>query len=71
MDYVSKLNLYCEAGVQEYWICDPMENRTVAYVFDSTPIMHVYPFSDAMPSKVLSGLIIDFSKIVADMSVNV
>lgn len=67
MDYVSKLNLYREAGVREYWICDPMEGRTVAYVFDSTPMMHVYPFSDAVPSEVLGGLSVDFSQIVADM----
>ncbi len=34
---------------------------------DSTPMMHVYPFSDAVLSEVLGGLSVDFSQIVADM----
>lgn len=67
MDYVSKLSLYRNAGVREYWICDPAENRTITYVFDSTPMMRVYPFTDEVPCEVLHGLSVDFSKIVANM----
>lgn len=67
MDYVSKLSLYRKAGVREYWICDPMERRTLTYAFDSTPMMRMYPFTDAVPSEVLGGLAIDFSQIVANL----
>jgi Uma2 family endonuclease len=67
MDYVSKLNLYREAGVREYWICDPLRERTLAYVFGSEAIMALYPFGEPVPSTVLPGFEVDFSAIVAGM----
>lgn len=67
MDYVSKLKLYSEAGVREYWICDPQRERTLAYVFGSEAIMALYPFGEPVPSTVLPGFEVDFSAIVAGM----
>lgn len=67
MDYVSKLNLYQEAGVREYWICDPRERRVLAYVFGSESVMQTYAFSTPVPSAVFPGFEFDFSKAVAGM----
>ena len=31
MDYYTKLSLYREAGVREYWIVDPMKQTVLVY----------------------------------------
>ena len=67
MDYVSKLNLYREAGVREYWICDPQQRRVLAYVFDSEAVMQTYPFSTPAPSAVFPGFEFDFDQVMAGM----
>ncbi|MDO4797437.1 MAG: Uma2 family endonuclease [Coriobacteriales bacterium] len=67
MDYVSKLNLYREAGVREYWICDPLTERTLVYDFGSESVMALYAFTDAVPSKVLPDFSINFAQVVASM----
>jgi len=67
MDYVSKLSLYHEAGVREYWICDPQRERTLAYHFGSEDVMSLHAFSEPVPSAVLPGLVVDFAAIVAGM----
>jgi len=30
---ITKLNLYMNVGVKEYWIADPMENHIMVYFF--------------------------------------
>ena len=67
MDYISKLNLYREAGVREYWICDPQRERTLAYDFGTEAVMALYPFDELVPSSVLPGLEVDFAAIVTAM----
>lgn len=67
MDYVSKLNLYQEAGVKEYWICDPQRKRTLVYDFDSEAIMSLYGFSEVVPSTLFPGFEIDFSRVMEGM----
>lgn len=67
MDYVSKLNLYREAGVREYWICDPQRERTLAYGFGTEAIMALYAFDKPVPSSIFPDLSIDFHAIVAGM----
>ncbi len=67
MDYVSKLGLYREAGVREYWICDPQRERTLVYGFGTEGVMSLYPFDEPVPSLVLPGLSIDFARVVAEM----
>lgn len=67
MDYVSKLGLYREAGVREYWICDPRERRVLAYVFDSESVMQAYAFSTPVPSAAFPGFEFDFGQVVAGM----
>lgn len=67
MDYFSKLNLYREAGVREYWICDPRKSRVLAYDFASEDGPDVYAFDVPVPSAVLPGFAVDFGQIVADL----
>ena len=33
-DYIRKLNLYKDAGVREYWIVDPRDEKILVYFFD-------------------------------------
>ena len=44
MDYAIKMNLYADAGVREYWIVDPMKNRTTVYFFEEDIAPVVFPF---------------------------
>ena len=67
MDYVSKLNLYHEAGVREYWICDPQRRQVLCYDFGSERLLTTYDFGEPVPSTVLLGLEVDFAQIVASM----
>lgn len=67
MDYVSKLNLYSETGVREYWICDPQRERVHVYVFESGATPEIYAFDVPAPSVVFPGFEVDFSEIVAGM----
>ena len=67
MDYASKLVLYHNAGVREYWICDPQEERVLVYRFGTETTMGIFPFSASIPSAVLDGFEICFGDIVAGM----
>ena len=67
MDYVSKLNLYREANVREYWICDSQQNRVLTYVFDSQSVMQTYEFSTPVPSEVCPGFEFAFGQVMAGM----
>lgn len=67
MDYVSKLNLYHEAGVREYWICDPQRRQVLCYDFDSERLLTTYDFDEPVTSTVLPGLEVDFARILAQM----
>lgn len=69
MDYLTKLNLYHQAGVREYWICDPAKRRTHVYRFgagqDESP--SIYPFSEPVPSVIFPGFTMDFARVVHGM----
>ena len=69
MDYLTKLNLYHQAGVREYWICDPSKRRTHVYLFgdgwDETP--SIYPFTQPVPSAVFPGFSMDFGHVMEGM----
>lgn len=67
MDYVTKLNLYQEAGVREYWICDPQRERTMVYHLEADATPSIYPFATPVASSVLPGFEVDFASIVARM----
>ena len=55
-DYVTKLMLYQMAGVKEYWIVDPMEEKVYVHDFENTKNSHVYSFEESILSNTLDGL---------------
>ncbi|MDO4807568.1 MAG: Uma2 family endonuclease [Coriobacteriales bacterium] len=67
MDYVSKLHLYHDAGVREYWICDPIRERVLVYDFASERLLSEYGFEDTVRSSVFEGFTMDFAQVVAGM----
>ena len=67
MDYVTKTNLYRDAGVREYWIVDPAMARTTVYHYENDPAPIVYPFAGPVPVMVFGDLQVDLSQIVAGM----
>ena len=67
MDYISKLSLYRDAGVHEYWICDPQRERTRIYVFGPSSTYMELPFNETASSSVLPGFSVNFAQITSDM----
>ena len=62
MDYLLKLFKYRSAGVREYWIVDPMKNRTIVYNFEHNSIDE-YSFEDTVPTAIYKDLSIDFKNL--------
>lgn len=63
-DYVRKLNLYWEAGVHEYWIVDPINERTHIYNFENDQIPVIIPFNQDITSNIFTGLNINISELL-------
>lgn len=61
MDYYTKLSLYREAGVKEYWIVDSMKQIILVYYIkeDAAPV--IYSFQDKVKVNIYDDLEIDFS----------
>lgn len=56
MDYATKTALYMDAGVREYWICDPDKAMTTVYLFEEEGFAPViYPFGIAVPVSIYAG----------------
>ena len=63
-DYVTKLNLYKEAGVREYWIVDPDKSKIHVFKLESEEFSVVcFTFDDTVESGILPGLNLDFKAI--------
>ena len=60
MDYMTKLFLYRNAGVELYWIVDPESRRISVYHF-SNNTFEAYSFTDSIPVGIYEGFEIDFS----------
>lgn len=54
MDYFTKLFKYQKAGVREYWIVDPEENKVTVYDFEQEDI-NVYLFTNEIPVGIFNG----------------
>lgn len=64
IDQVLKFNKYWIAGVREYWIIDPEEERICVYDFAGMNPPVFYSFDDVIPVGISGGeLKVDFSKI--------
>lgn len=63
-DMTTKLWLYKNAGVREYWIIDPERLRVIVYEFLPEFDDATYSFHDRIPVGIYDGqLVIDFEKI--------
>ena len=62
MDYYTKLSLYREAGVREYWIVDPMKQTVLVYNMEQAAAPAIYSYSDVVKVDIYDRLEIDFSK---------
>ena len=48
-DLITKLWLYRNAGVREYWIVDPKNEKTLVYFFDKSEFPNIYTFDTPIP----------------------
>ena len=63
-DYITKLGLYHDAGVREYWIVDPQNNYIHVYNMEAGNfIVKAYSFNDTVKAGIYEDLYIDFSSL--------
>lgn len=61
-DYVTKLNLYLETGVREYWIVDPDKQKVFVYNLENDKFnVETYTFKDTIKVNIYEDFDIDFS----------
>lgn len=61
MDYCTKLFLYRESGVREYWIVDPMKQIVLVYDMEHDAAPAIYSLTDTIKANIYDDLEIDFS----------
>ena len=49
MDYMTKLFKYRTAGVKEYWIVDPAQEKILVYIFGNKEDFMQYSFEEEIP----------------------
>ena len=64
-DYVTKLDLYLRAGVEEYWILNPVNKNAICYRFENKMPSKVegYHYDEAIKSDIFEGLNISLKEI--------
>ncbi|MCI9568514.1 MAG: Uma2 family endonuclease [Lachnospiraceae bacterium] len=63
MDYYTKLSLYREAGVREYWIVDPIKQIILVYDMEHDAAPAIYSLNDTIKVNIYDDLEIVFSKL--------
>ena len=67
-DYITKLSMYHDAGVREYWIVDPQNSEIHVYnMEDGTFTTKTYSFHDTVKVGIYDDLSIDFSSLDIDV----
>ena len=68
MDYGTKMALYSDAGVREYWIVDPEKKTVQVSVLDGGRyrLAEVYTAQDVAKINVLEGCFIELSKLFSE-----
>ena len=64
MDYRTKMNLYGDAGVREYWIVDPAKERSTIYRFEEDAAPTIIPFSQPIQVGIYEDLSITISDLL-------
>ena len=63
-DMFLKLKKYCDAGVREYWMIDPLRKAVVVYDLENEGLPALYGFEDQVPVRIWNGeCVIDFAAI--------
>lgn len=63
-DYIRKLNLYKDAGVREYWIVDPRNQKIFVYYFGQPSFeVETYTFQDKIKVHIYEDFQIDFHEL--------
>ena len=63
-DYITKLNLYHEAHVREYWIVDDQSSQVLVYNMESGQfVIKAYSFTDTIKAGIFDDLYINFSSL--------
>ena len=65
-DYVTKLVKYQQAGVREYWIVDPINERITLYHFQEPVQKEEYTYEDTIRSNVLEGFQIRMADFIGE-----
>ena len=64
-DLLLKTEKYRKAGVKEYWIIDPENERVIVYRFDDDKILYTYTFKEKIPVGIWNErFAVDFSFIM-------
>lgn len=64
MDYIIKLNLYMAAGVREYWIVDPLRQRTIVYHLESGDAPTIFAFNQPISVGIFPDLAICITDLI-------
>lgn len=64
MDYSTKMVLYLNAGVREYWIVDPAKERTTIYRFEEDTAPTIIPFVQPIQVGIYNDLNITISELI-------
>lgn len=63
-DYITKLKLYKDAGVREYWIVDPTTSSVLVYHMEDQDFdIKSYTFNDSIDVNIYDDLSIDFKSL--------
>lgn len=65
MDYMTKLFKYRTAGVREYWIVDPEEEKVLVYKFGEQEDFMRYSFDEEIPVGIYSGFEINIADLLS------